>query len=190
MEIAGVRWGRPSAEERARLIDAARAAEVTYDHVGSTLEPDRWPARSPRARSRVLGRGEAVFAEAVERLNRWAPQQALGAAVFPEEARPTSGTTIIVELRLGPITVVVPNRIVMVVDEPGRFGFAYGTLPGHAESGEESFLVTQADDGTVTGTVTVDARLGTLAARLGAPVVYGVQRLAVARYLGALVVAD
>ena len=35
-------------------------------------------------------------------------------------------------------------RIVYVVDEPGpirRFGFAYGTLPDHAESGEERFLV-------------------------------------------------
>jgi uncharacterized protein (UPF0548 family) len=35
-------------------------------------------------------------------------------------------------------------RIVYVVDETGpitRFGFAYGTLPGHAGSGEERFLI-------------------------------------------------
>jgi uncharacterized protein (UPF0548 family) len=36
-------------------------------------------------------------------------------------------------------------RIVYIVDEDDgsmrRFGFAYGTLPGHAESGEERFLV-------------------------------------------------
>lgn len=35
-------------------------------------------------------------------------------------------------------------RIAYVVDEVGplrRYGFAYGTLPGHAESGEERFLV-------------------------------------------------
>ena len=35
-------------------------------------------------------------------------------------------------------------RIVYVVDEPGpirRFGFAYGTLPDHAGTGEERFLV-------------------------------------------------
>ena len=35
-------------------------------------------------------------------------------------------------------------RIVYVVDEPGpvhRFGFAYGTLPDHVETGEERFLV-------------------------------------------------
>jgi uncharacterized protein (UPF0548 family) len=32
-------------------------------------------------------------------------------------------------------------RIVYVIDEPGRFGFAYGTLTDHGESGEERFLV-------------------------------------------------
>ena len=32
-------------------------------------------------------------------------------------------------------------RVVFVIDEPGRFGFAYGTLPRHVESGEERFLV-------------------------------------------------
>jgi uncharacterized protein (UPF0548 family) len=35
-------------------------------------------------------------------------------------------------------------RIVYVIDEGGpvqRFGFAYGTLPGHVESGEERFLI-------------------------------------------------
>lgn len=35
-------------------------------------------------------------------------------------------------------------RIVYTVDESGptsRFGFAYGTLPGHVESGEERFLI-------------------------------------------------
>ena len=34
-----------------------------------------------------------------------------------------------------------PCRVVYVVDEPDRRGFAYGTLPGHPESGEELFLV-------------------------------------------------
>lgn len=35
-------------------------------------------------------------------------------------------------------------RIIYTVDEPGainKFGFAYGTLPGHVESGEERFLI-------------------------------------------------
>ena len=32
-------------------------------------------------------------------------------------------------------------RIVYVVDEPGRFGYAIGTLPHHVEIGEELFLL-------------------------------------------------
>ena len=38
----------------------------------------------------------------------------------------------------------MPVEIVYLVDEPGeveRFGFAYGTLPDHAERGEELFTV-------------------------------------------------
>ena len=42
-------------------------------------------------------------------------------------------------MHLGPVR--APCRVVYVVDEPDRRGFAYGTLPGHAESGEELFLV-------------------------------------------------
>ena len=42
-------------------------------------------------------------------------------------------------VHLGPVR--APCRVVYVVDEPDRRGFAYGTLPGHAESGEELFLV-------------------------------------------------
>lgn len=187
MEIAGVRWGRPSPEEIERLLGAAAEADVTYDHVGSTLAA----GTQAKSRSRVLGHGDEDFAEAVERLKRWAPQRALNAVVYPEDAPLTEGTTILVELRVGPLSVVVPDRVVEVVDEPGRrFGFAYGTLPGHAERGEESFVIAQADDGTVTGTVTVDAVMGTTAARLAKPVVYAIQRLAVARYLNALVVTE
>jgi uncharacterized protein (UPF0548 family) len=57
-------------------------------------------------------------------------------------------------LRVGEVVAVVASvlgvwwvnacRVVYLVDEDGpvsRFGFAYGTLPGHAESGEERFLV-------------------------------------------------
>ena len=36
---------------------------------------------------------------------------------------------------------IVPCRIVWVVDEPDAFGFGYGTLRGHPDEGEESFVV-------------------------------------------------
>jgi uncharacterized protein (UPF0548 family) len=43
----------------------------------------------------------------------------------------------------------IPCRVVYVVDEPTRKGFAYGTLPGHPERGEEAFIVEYRDDDSV-----------------------------------------
>ena len=43
----------------------------------------------------------------------------------------------------------IPARVVYVIDEPDRKGFAYGTLPGHPERGEESFIVEYRDDDSV-----------------------------------------
>ena len=43
----------------------------------------------------------------------------------------------------------IPARVVYVIDEPDRKGFAYGTLPGHPERGEESFVVERRADDSV-----------------------------------------
>lgn len=51
-----------------------------------------------------------------------------------------------------------PARVVYVIDEPLRKGFAYGTLPGHPESGEEAFVVDQSEDGSVWLTITAFSR--------------------------------
>ena len=40
-------------------------------------------------------------------------------------------------------------RIVYVLDEPRRYGYAYGTLPEHAETGEERFTVEWREDDSV-----------------------------------------
>jgi uncharacterized protein (UPF0548 family) len=43
----------------------------------------------------------------------------------------------------------IPARVVYVIDEPDRKGFAYGTLPGHPERGEEAFVVERRSDDSV-----------------------------------------
>jgi uncharacterized protein (UPF0548 family) len=40
-----------------------------------------------------------------------------------------------------PLALSEPVRVVAVVDEPLRCGFAYGTLEGHPVSGEEAFVI-------------------------------------------------
>lgn len=80
----------------------------------------------------------------------------------------------------------MPCRVVYVVDEPGLRGFAYGTLPGHPESGEERFLLRQTGDGSIDLTITAFSQPATALAKLGGPLTKGVQVVMTKRYLGAL----
>jgi uncharacterized protein (UPF0548 family) len=186
VNVGPLRWGKLGPEAASVRLDRVRQQPVTYDHVGSTLDPERWPGRRLRQRHRDLGIGEATFAEAVDRLRRWAPQRAIGADVLPWDQPVELDATILIVLRLGPLRVVAPDRVVAVVDEPGRFAFAYGTLPGHPEQGEESFTVEQLDSGAVRATIRVDARPAATWGRLVAPALTGLQTAAIHRYLAAL----
>jgi uncharacterized protein (UPF0548 family) len=59
------------------------------------------------------------------------------------------GDTAVLGIRFWPFTIHAPARVVYVIDEPDRKGFAYGTLKGHPERGEESFIVERTGDGSV-----------------------------------------
>jgi uncharacterized protein (UPF0548 family) len=85
----------------------------------------------------------------------------------------------------GPAQIIAPCRIVYVIDEPDRFGFGYGTLPGHPECGEESFVVERDGDITVFRIMSFSRPAGTVA-RLGAPVARRIQLRFIDRYLDAL----
>jgi uncharacterized protein (UPF0548 family) len=68
-------------------------------------------------------------------------------------------------------------RVVYVMGEKDKFGFAYGTQPGHAESGEERFLVEwDRADGGVWYDILAFSRPRHPLARLGYPWTRWVQR--------------
>jgi uncharacterized protein (UPF0548 family) len=95
----------------------------------------------------------------------------------------TVGSEVIVGL--GPVR--APCRVVYVVDEPNRRGFAYGTLPGHAETGEELFAVRyDPADEAVRAEVVAFSRHSTWWSRLAGPFTSMVQRVVSKRYLRAL----
>ena len=68
------------------------------------------------------------------------------------------GDTATLIVPIGPLKFQAPCRVIYVIDEPSRKGFAYGTLSGHPERGEESFLVEKTDDGSVWLTVRAFSR--------------------------------
>lgn len=61
-------------------------------------------------------------------------------------------------------------RIVYVVEEANRFGFAYGTLADHGEVGEERFLITRDQEtDEVRYELLAYSRPGGIAVKLGYP---------------------
>jgi len=76
---------------------------------------------------------------------------------------------VVVTLGTPWLSLAAPCRIVGVLDEPDSWGFAYGTLPGHPEQGEESFVVSIGGDDVVRFRITAFSRPGEWIARLAGP---------------------
>ena len=111
------------------------------------------------------------------------PEQAFGEDGTPLAA---AGATAVLAIPLLGFTFRAPIRVVYVVDEPNRRGFAYGTLPGHPESGEESFVVEHLADDSVWVVIRAFSRPSKPVFWLGYPVLRFMQARATKRYLRAL----
>lgn len=158
------------------------ALELTYPEVGATAGPLPAGYRHVRG-SAVIGAGRARFEEAADAVMRWGMLRGAGVRVRATTEVAAVGSEVVVGL--GPVQ--APCRVVYVVAEPNRRGFAYGTLPGHAETGEELFAV-RFDPATerVHAEVAAFSRHGTWWSRLAGPVTSLLQRVVTARYLRAL----
>jgi uncharacterized protein (UPF0548 family) len=115
-----------------------------------------------------LGRGPDIFARAKAALAHWQQFRLSWLSAFPDDTPLRAGETVAVVARAGRLWWTNAARIVYTIDdeigrvgEAGtsklplflgqawgedalratRFGFAYGTLPAHVESGEERFLI-------------------------------------------------
>ncbi|BCI52910.1 hypothetical protein NIIDNTM18_21880 [Mycolicibacterium litorale] len=164
-----------------KLSDLATLA-LTYPEVGATagaMPPGYHHVRE----SAPIGSGRARFEEAAAAVMRWGMLRGAGVRVQATTEVAEVGSEVIVGL--GPVR--APCRVVYVVDEPDRRGFAYGTLPGHAETGEELFAV-RYDPATerVYAEVAAFSRHGTWWSRLAGPVTSVLQRVVTRRYLRAL----
>ncbi|MCV7222563.1 DUF1990 family protein [Mycolicibacterium elephantis] len=155
---------------------------LTYAEVGTTAGPLPEGYQHVQKRA-VIGRGRNRFEEAAAAGMRWGMLRGAGIRVEATTDVAQVGSEVIVHL--GPVR--APCRVVYVVDEPDRRGFAYGTLPGHAESGEELFLVRyDPDSDEVYSEVTAFSRHATWWSRLASPLTSLVQRVVTERYLRAL----
>ena len=177
-------WGRATDDRLSVVLSDARRADYSYSALGMTSGEAPAEYRVER-RSLVLGDDEDTWGRAVTGLRLWEAHRGAGAHVVPPDAPILEGTTVLVTLGVPGCAMVAPCRVVYVIDEPEVFGFGYGTLAGHPEEGEESFLVRRVD-GKVHFDVVAMSRPASLVTRLGGPVARLVQSRMTERYLKAL----
>jgi uncharacterized protein (UPF0548 family) len=163
------------------LRDLARL-ELTYPDVGATAARLPSDYRHIR-RERRIGSGRDRFEQAADAVMRYGMLRGAGLRVAATAEVARVGTDVLG--RLGPFS--APCRVVYVIDEPNRRGFAYGSLPGHAVAGEEMFGVRyDPTDRTVYSEVVAFSRPARWWSRLGLPVLVLVQRVVTGRYLNAV----
>jgi len=143
---------KPDAQRMERFLASQRNRTFSYREVGYSRRgaPPGYTVDHNRVQ---IGEGRPALARAVEAVRRWKMFDLGWASIHPATAPIEPGTTVAVRFRHFGFWSLNACRIVYIVDEEGpvvRFGFAYGTLPDHAERGEERFTVEwHHDDGSV-----------------------------------------
>lgn len=182
-ERSAIRWNRPSEPWLRAFLRDGEDRPFTYPEVGATRAMTL-PAgyRNDRIAA-VVGHGDEAWVTACEGVRTWQAHRRAGVAVSPQDAPVEEGVAVALTVRLASLAVVARCRIAYVTDEEERFGFAYGTLPGHPERGEEAFHVARAPDGSVRFEIVAFSRPAAMPARLVGPVTRLVQARITDRYL-------
>lgn len=133
----------PSEDEVRRFISEQRLSDFSYPVVGASLTavPTGYNVDHNRVQ---LGRGEKMWHRAVEGIRSWQMFNIPWVRLHWTTAPILVGSDVGVLIRHFGFYSLNVCRIVYVIDEEDpmkRFGFAYGTLAEHAESGEERFTV-------------------------------------------------
>ena len=134
---------RPDEAAIVRFLDDQRHRPFSYPDIGATrsVPPRGYNVDHNRIR---LGDGPEVFATAVDALRCWKMFDLGWVTLVPGDAPITEGTCVAILVKHFGFWSLNASKIVYVDaedDAEQRFGFAYGTLPGHVEQGEERFTV-------------------------------------------------
>jgi len=175
---------KPSDQQIQIFLTAQRVLPFNYAAVGATQRQP--PAGYAVDHNRVqVGVGQTTFEAAKAAIRRWQMFDLGWVQLCWPIAPLVLGTTVGVLANAFGGWTLNACRIVYLVDEMGeedglaveRFGFAYGTLPGHLARGEERFMVEwRQDNDTVWYDILAFSQPNHWLARLGYPIVRQFQK--------------
>jgi uncharacterized protein (UPF0548 family) len=173
------RLTRPSGEEIQTFLSDQKDSHFSYPEVGASARILPHGYNADRS-SIQLGRGESRWQRAQEAVRKWQMFNIPWIHLYPPTAPIEVGTEVAVVVNHFGFYSLNACRIVYVVEEENlvkRFGFAYGTLEEHVESGEERFTVEWHEgDNRVSYDILAFSRPQSMVARLAYPLSRSVQR--------------
>jgi uncharacterized protein (UPF0548 family) len=170
--------GRPTDDAIREFVADQEASALSYEPPGLSAMPPP-PGFFADAHRVPIGRGARAFQIACDALASWRPLKLGWTEPYPRDAILREGTVVAILARHHGLWSLSACRVVQVIvedSEPRRFGFAYGTLEGHVERGEERFVV-ELDPATdvVWYEVRAVSQPRALLARLASPISRGLQ---------------
>ncbi|HUQ87039.1 MAG TPA: DUF1990 domain-containing protein, partial [Vicinamibacterales bacterium] len=131
---------RPSPRLIDRFLKDSARLPISYGPVGQVQSGH---VRSLDEATVVIGHGRADFDRARQALSEWKQFDLGWVELFPRHSPLEVGTVVAVAIKHLGFWSLNGCRVVYHADSNGAdaFGYAYGTLPNHAESGEELFEV-------------------------------------------------
>jgi uncharacterized protein (UPF0548 family) len=133
---------RPSMMEIERFLDRSSTLPLSYGPIGIVNHTSDVHRHDEQVV--IIGHGEADFERARMALAGWKHVDIGWVEAFPKHAAIETGTVVAVLIRHFGFWSLNGARVLYHVWGNGSqaaFGFAYGTLTNHAESGEELFEV-------------------------------------------------
>ena len=147
------------------FLNMQRESALTYPEVGATRGGTLPVGYQVDFRIEHVGRNWEAARRA---LAGWEMHEAAGVRVMPAEPA-REALTVALIVKAG-VFMTSACRVVYTIDEPDRFGFAYGTLGDHPVAGEEQFLLTLGPEGAVTFSLLAFSRARSLLFRVATPI--------------------
>ena len=133
---------KPSRREINAFIAESLESDLSYRYNGAT-QIEVVPGGYVGDHNQIqLGTGPEDWEKAKQAIRKWKMFEMPWVEICWPETPIQIGSTVAILVSHFGFYSLNAARIVYVIDEPFRFGFAYGTLADHGESGEERFMAT------------------------------------------------
>ncbi|PYS98422.1 MAG: DUF1990 domain-containing protein [Acidobacteria bacterium] len=160
---------RPTDAQIREFLTTREDDSFSYSEVGASLQtpPSGYNVDHNRT---IIGNGSDDFEHARNAIRQWKMFDVPGLQLCYRDTPIEAGRNVAPLAHHLGFYSLNSCRIVYVIDEPTRFGFAYGTLTEHAEIGEERFTVEfHPSSGEVWYDIFAFSRPGHLLVKLGYP---------------------